>query len=117
MMLIDGIGGDAEDPVEEPVHGGGPESLGERRRSGDVHEQEETILGTGAVVAAEHDVAERAPADDAADLQHEEHGEGEPEGKREGERRQRVFQHGARRPSPSTRTPSSPPTTTTMKPP
>jgi hypothetical protein len=51
VVLVDGIGGEAKDQVEEPVHGGGPEALGQGRRAGDVHEQEEAILAAGAVVA------------------------------------------------------------------
>src|SRR5215813_8978563 len=81
----DRVRGEPEHLVQEPVDGGGPDALGQRRRAGDIDEEEEPFLEARPMVAREHDVAQDAPSYNPADLEHEEHGERCREGEDDGE--------------------------------
>ena len=56
------------------MDGHGADSLGERGASRDVDEQKESFLPTRPMVPAHHPVAQGPPADDLADLEHEDDG-------------------------------------------
>src|SRR6266545_7139830 len=56
-VIVDRVRGKSEDFAEKAMDRVGADSPGERRRAGDVDEQEESLLRARAVVASEHDVA------------------------------------------------------------
>jgi hypothetical protein len=56
-VIVDRVRGKSEDLAEKPMDRSGTDSLGKRRRTGDVDEQEESLLRARAVVAAKQDVA------------------------------------------------------------
>jgi hypothetical protein len=83
-VILDRIGCEDEHTIEEGVDRYGPDALGQRGGADDVDEEEESLLLSWSVIAPQHPVAQRSPADDLADLNDEENGPDDPEGEEHG---------------------------------
>src|SRR5262249_26153250 len=73
-VVVHGVGGQHEDPIEKMMDARGPEALGQPRGARDIDEQEEAMLLPWAVVPPQHPVAQRPTANDLAELEYEEEG-------------------------------------------
>src|SRR5215469_6124044 len=70
-VVVHGIRRQQEDTIEKAMNGHGADTLGERGGARDVDEQKESFLPARPVVPAHDPIAQGPPADDLADLEHE----------------------------------------------
>ena len=70
-VVVHGVGGQEEDPVQELVNAYRPYALSKRSGTGEVHEEKEALFLPRPVVASQHPVTQRPATNDLADLEYE----------------------------------------------
>src|SRR5262249_3805344 len=75
-VVVHGVRGQHEDPIEKMMDARGPEALGQPPGARDIDRQEEAMRLPWAVVPPQHPVAQRPTANDLAELEYEEEGRG-----------------------------------------